>query len=95
MVSTTAVRERGRERGRERERGGGDGIEISVYESVARATHLCSLKRKLAHASCRFYCIVLYLYLFKEGKSTDTVYSKKRKEKKKPRSLRYIDTDFR
>ena len=40
--------------------------------------------------SCHLCCIVLYLYLFKVGKSTNTVYSKK-----KTRSLRYIDTDFR
>ena len=43
---------------------------------------------------CIVYCICICL--IKEGKSTDSLLKKKEKRKrKKPRSLRYIDTDFR
>ena len=57
---------------------------------VCHPKSLASLCRYGIGPSCHLCYIVLYLYLFKVGKSTNTVYSKK-----KTRSLPYIDTDFR
>ena len=71
---------------------------------VSTAPRFLVAKPRVPVAKCDYapgffepYCIVLYCVLYL-GKSTDTVYSKKEKKKKeikKPRSLRYIDTDFR
>ena len=55
--------------------------EFSLYRKLY-ATEISGLQYGIG-PSCHLCCIVLYLYLFKVGKSTDTVCSKTKRKKKK------------